>query len=74
MEKVLNSGAAEVAPPPTSTGCWYLPLFGVRNPKKPDQIRGVFDSSAKYGGVSLNFSTHVWSRHDQQSSWDLASL
>nr|XP_034311384.1 uncharacterized protein LOC117684234 [Crassostrea gigas] len=54
MEKVLNSGAAEVAPPPTSTGCWYLPLFGVRNPKKPDQIRGVFDSSAKYGGVSLN--------------------
>lgn len=54
MEKVLNSGAAEVAPPPKSTGCWYLSLYGVRNPKKPDQIRGVFDSSAKYGGISLN--------------------
>lgn len=54
VEKVLNSGAAEVASPPTSTGCWYLPLFGVRNPKKPDQIRGVFDSSANFGGIFLN--------------------
>ncbi|XP_048737549.2 uncharacterized protein LOC125652183 [Ostrea edulis] len=54
MEKVLNSRAAEVAPPPTPTSCWYLPLFGVRHPRKPAQIRGVFDSSAMYGGISLN--------------------
>ena len=54
MAKVLDSGAAEVAPPPTLTNCWYLPLFGVRNPRKPDRIRGVFDSSAMYGGISLN--------------------
>ncbi|XP_056009395.1 uncharacterized protein LOC130051467 [Ostrea edulis] len=54
MEKVLNSGAAEVAPPPTPTSCWYLPLFDIRHPRKPAQIRGVFDPSAMYGGISLN--------------------
>jgi hypothetical protein len=53
MKKVLDSGAAEVAPP-TNGECWYLPLFGVYHPKKPNQIRGVFDSSAVYEGVSLN--------------------
>lgn len=53
MEKVLSSGAAELAP--TVKGeAWYLPIFGVYNPQKPNQIRGVFDSSAKYEGLSLN--------------------
>lgn len=33
---------------------WYLPLFGVYHPKKPNKIRVVFDSSAPYEGVSLN--------------------
>ena len=33
---------------------WYLPHFGVYHPRKPDQIRVVFDSSAEYQGVSLN--------------------
>ena len=33
---------------------WYLPYFGVYHPKKPDQIRVVFDSSAEFQGVSLN--------------------
>lgn len=33
---------------------WYLPHFGVYYPKKPDQIRVVFDSSAESQGVSLN--------------------
>ena len=32
---------------------WYLPHFGVYHPRKPDQIRVVFDSSAEYQGVSL---------------------
>ena len=54
MAKVLESGAAEVAPMYTGGNRYYLPLFGVYNSKKPDQIRGVFDSSAVYQGVSLN--------------------
>ncbi|XP_071160994.1 uncharacterized protein [Mytilus edulis] len=54
MEKVLNSGAAEIAPKVISGECWCLPLFGVYHHKKPDQIRGAFDSSAVYGDVSLN--------------------
>ena len=33
---------------------WYLPHFGVYHPKKPDQIRVVFDSSAEFQGVSIN--------------------
>ena len=33
---------------------WYLPHFGVYHPRKPDQIRVVFDSSAEFQGVSLN--------------------
>ena len=33
---------------------WYLPHFGVYHPKKPRQIRVVFDSSAEFQGVSLN--------------------
>ncbi|XP_052818526.1 uncharacterized protein LOC128244575 [Mya arenaria] len=54
MGKVIDSGAAEVAPCAIQQECWYLPLFGVYNPKKPGQIRGVFDSSAVYQNISLN--------------------
>ncbi|KAK3098135.1 hypothetical protein FSP39_016503 [Pinctada imbricata] len=55
MDKILRNGVAEVAPPiAENTECWYLPLFGVYHPKKPGNIRGVFDSSAVYKGVSLN--------------------
>lgn len=39
---------------PLGQECWYLPMFGVNHPKKPSSIRVVFDSSARYGGVSLN--------------------
>ncbi|XP_021355873.1 uncharacterized protein LOC110451959 [Mizuhopecten yessoensis] len=53
MDKVISSSAAEVAP--TSEGeVWYLPIFGVYNAQKPNQIRGVFDSSATFQGTSLN--------------------
>ncbi|XP_052792080.1 uncharacterized protein LOC128226231 [Mya arenaria] len=54
MGKVIDSGAAEVAPCAIQQECWYLPLFGVYNPNKPGQIRGVFDSSAVYQNISLN--------------------
>ena len=54
MQKVIDGGAAEVAPPSQDGRCWYLPLFCVRHPHKQNQIRGGFDSSAVYETVSLN--------------------
>ena len=55
MKEIFDSGHAERAPPLNDTEeCWYLPLFGVYHPKEPDQIRGIFDASAKHKGVSLN--------------------
>ena len=55
MDQIIGRGHAEVAPEiPKSKESWYLPLFGVYHPKKPDQIRGVFDASAKFQGISLN--------------------
>ncbi|XP_055998870.1 uncharacterized protein LOC130047575 [Ostrea edulis] len=55
MEKIFMEGHAEPLPLINSDKeCWYLPLFGVYHPQKPDQIRGVFDSSAKFNNISLN--------------------
>ncbi|XP_066448142.1 uncharacterized protein [Eleutherodactylus coqui] len=55
MEKIFGNGHAEVAPPlREKEEHWYLPIFGVYHPKKPGQIRVVFDSSSQYEGVSLN--------------------
>lgn len=55
MQKVFDHHHAELAPPlHEKEECWYLPTFGVYHPRKPDQIRVVFDSSARYHGVSLN--------------------
>ena len=55
MEKIFRCGAAEPAPPiEDDRQCWYLPIFGVYHPKKPDQVRGVFDSSVVFAGESLN--------------------
>ncbi|XP_058828346.1 uncharacterized protein LOC131688193 [Topomyia yanbarensis] len=33
---------------------WYLPLGVVRNPKKPEKIRLIWDAAARVNGVSLN--------------------
>ena len=60
MEKILCKGHASPVPPDKMKPkerpgeLWYLPHFGVYHPKKPTQIRVVFDSSAEYEGVSLN--------------------
>ncbi|XP_033755843.1 uncharacterized protein LOC117338595 [Pecten maximus] len=55
MEKLFGNKHAELAPAlPDSTEKWYLPLFAVQHPKKPDSIRVVFDSSAKCQNLSLN--------------------
>ena len=55
MRKLLDNNHAELAPPlDNDEECWYLPLFGIYHPKKRDQIRCVFDASAKYEDVSLN--------------------
>lgn len=58
MEKIISKGHA--SPIPTEDlevpdgQVWYLSHFGVYHPKKPTQIRVVFDSSAEYNDVSLN--------------------
>ncbi|VDH98788.1 Hypothetical predicted protein [Mytilus galloprovincialis] len=55
MLKLFECKHAELAPPLKSNEeCWYLPVFGIYHPKKPDKVRCVFDSSASYDNVSLN--------------------
>ncbi|XP_067279227.1 uncharacterized protein [Pseudorasbora parva] len=55
MKKILENDHAELAPPlKEGEECWFLPIFAVYHPKKPDQIRVVFDSSAQHHGISLN--------------------
>lgn len=55
IQKMLDNDQAELAPSlQDGQECWYLPSFGVYHPRKPGKIRIVFDSSARYDGVSLN--------------------
>ena len=52
---VIETGHAELAPTLSPVQkYWYLQVFGVTHPQKPDQIRCVFDSSAKHENLSLN--------------------
>ena len=55
MKKMIDKGQAELARSlKKDEECWYLQIFGMYHLKKPDQIRGIFDSSAKFNDASLN--------------------
>lgn len=55
MGKVFSKNHAEEAPPLSEVEeCLYFPFFGVYHPKKPWNIRVVFDSSACHEGASMN--------------------
>ncbi len=55
MQRIFDTGHAEPAPPLNKNEeVCYLPIFSVYHPRKPGQIRVVFDSSAQYKGLSLN--------------------
>lgn len=34
--------------------CWYLHIFSVSNPNKPQKIRSIWDTAAKAEGCSVN--------------------
>lgn len=58
MQKILDRQHASRVPTDELTGLpgkvWYLPHFDVYHPKKPDQVRVVFDCSAVFCNESLN--------------------
>ena len=70
MQKNLDRGHASRVPTSqlhTQPGkVWYLPHFNVYHPRKPDQIRVVFDCSAVFENESLN--KHLLQGPDQLNS------
>ena len=47
----IRPAAVDQAPSPRT---WYLPIFTVQNPMKPEKTRVVWDCAARYHGRSLN--------------------
>ena len=70
MEKIFDRHHASAVPADeltTSPGkVWYLPHFDIYHPKKPDQVRVVFDCSAVFNNQSLN--KHLLQEPDQMNS------
>ncbi|KAK3745741.1 hypothetical protein QZH41_006276 [Actinostola sp. cb2023] len=70
MQKNLDRGHASRVPvdqlTTTPGKVWYLPHFNVYHPRKPDQIRVVFDCSAVFDNESLN--EHLLQGPDQLNS------
>ena len=70
MKKTLDNGHASRVPVDqlsTEKGkVWHLPHFHVYHPRKPDQIRVVFDCSAVFENESLN--KHLLQGLDQLNS------
>ena len=58
MKKTLDNGHASRVPVDQLSAekgkVWHLPHFHVYHPRKPDQIRVVFDCSALFKNESLN--------------------
>ncbi|CAC5364239.1 unnamed protein product [Mytilus coruscus] len=55
MEQVLERRNAVITLPLSKDDeRWYLPIFGVYHPRKPNKVRAVFDSFAKFANISLN--------------------
>lgn len=58
MGKVFEANHTELAPPPAEDeDCWYLPMFGVYHPQKPDQI--TWDSLLR----AIAFLIHITCSH-----------
>lgn len=66
--KIFENGHLKSAPPQRWRGIsfpMYFPIFGHHHhPKKPGQIRALFDSRAQYNGVSLNDMLLIWFRKE----------
>nr|XP_027231770.1 uncharacterized protein LOC113823351 [Penaeus vannamei] len=58
IHKLFEKGYAEEVPPEDMKRAdgkvWYLPHHPIKNPKKPDKTRVVFDCASKFKGFSLN--------------------
>ena len=58
VNDIITKGYAQKvtkeAQPAEASKVWYLPHHGVYHPKKPENIRVIFDCSAKCRGTSLN--------------------
>ena len=54
MGGILSKGRAKIDPTLQTEKSWYLAIFAIYHPMKPDKIRMIFDSSAVYDGISLN--------------------
>lgn len=54
MQRLFETGFAEIANPHSTFRRRYLPHFDVRNINKPDRLRIVHDAAAKTNSISFN--------------------